>query len=527
MKITKYHLVMLVVVVLAASLAWLTFTPAQPQQPTVASKNKTDAKLAATEEHRPLQYKVTIESSVQDTKQTVLTHSVLSWTMVMQQSTEAQHYVGRLDGISFKENNRPSKLPTQLPFTVHYNGHQFENVDLLGLSEEHVLQVVKQVLGLMSYSERTQLTYEDALQRKVFAYARKGQKVTRTATQTDYVHAQQKPQQEEEKWELSLANNGQVERLDYTNTRLWQQQSQQYQIIQDVTVVPSQQNINLANISVNSHTNAHLVASNQQVKTQLVITNEQELLNAIEQLKASLDPDLAKIVGEYLHLNYTAYEIAEMLSDMPTSNSAIIYALQKNQSPEAEQMLADLLNTSVVSDMNKHRVAIALGRFGASSDIGFSALTELSKTSNQAASTALLSIGSMAYFTPEKSASVSELLTSNLAQGESLATTVLAVANSRDEQLIKQLPPLLNNPDEAVKLNAIKVLTKQGSYQDAVVNTVVANPKSKFVDAFVRSFTESQQTLTKANETRLKQVVETSDNPIVVNKLTTLLSSTS
>lgn len=523
MKITKRNLLGITVTTLALLLAWLLLKPTQIVN-TATVNTEASNSIAKQTERSGLQYQVTIESSVQDAKQTLLTHSSLSWNMALIPTDLPEKFIGQLSEVNFTENGKSSILVSELLFKVNYNGKQFQQLNLLGLPETHTLQVVSQILKLMSFDENTPLSFEDDLRKQVFLYTRHGRDITRTATSTQYLTTEQQPQQEQEDWHLTLAQNNQISRLSYTNARIWQQQSQQYRVTQSIMVTTANSTIKIANLNPSNNQNAHLINNTELQNAYSDITDEQTLILAIEALKSSLDPDLAKIIGEYLTTHYTAFEISQLLLDMPKSNSAIIYALQKYQTPEAEQVLVDLLVTANVNDMNKHRIAIALGRFGASSNIGFNALTQLSKSDKHAAATALLSLGSMAYFTPEKSQSVAELLSQNLAQGETLATTVLAVENSKKAELIEELPPLLNHPDDAVKLNAIKVLTKHGKHQDLVINAVVNNPKSKFVDAFARTFTESQQHLTKRNINRLQRVINESENPIVVKKLTNLLN---
>ena len=273
--------------------------------------------------------------------------------------------------------------------------------------------------------------------------------------------------------------------------------------------------------------NAHFDNNERNEESFTKIENKQMLFMSIKQLKSSFDPKLAREIGDYLVLHYSAFELSELLSENVGSSSAIIYALQKHQSQEAEQILVDLLSVTSLNDMNKHRIAIALGRFGSSSEVSLMALTKLSKSENQVADTALLSIGTMAYFTPEKAHSVTQLLRENIIQGESLATTVLAVANSKEPELIDEIPPLLSHEDEMVKLNAIKVLTKQGAYQDMVVTALINSPKTKFVDAFVRTFSETNQILTKNNFARLQKVLSETKNPIVEDKLSKFLVTAS
>lgn len=528
MKLTKSQLTFFIAILIVLFCVWLKISPETESKiaPSKINNASFTHDISQQNDKSHLYFQVNIESSVQDNTQTILTHSSLQWAMTIVPTQKPDHYIGHLSEIKFEENKQPTILPSELTFKINYDDKRFHTIDLLGLPKVSTLNVITHVLNLMSYDDY-ELTFEDDIRRQVYEYNKRGTLITRKTRESHYKVEQQIPSQEQEGWELELDINENISSMVYENTRLWEQSSAQYTVTQSVNVIRLNQAPTSLAFNITHNMNAHFDNNERNEESFIKIENKQMLFMSIKQLKSSFDPKLAREIGDYLVLHYSAFELSELLSENVGSSSAIIYALQKHQSQEAEQILVDLLSVTSLNDMNKHRIAIALGRFGSSSEVSLMALTKLSKSENQVADTALLSIGTMAYFTPEKAHSVTQLLRENIIQGESLATTVLAVANSKEPELIDEIPPLLSHEDEMVKLNAIKVLTKQGAYQDMVVTALINSPKTKFVDAFVRTFSETNQILTKNNFARLQKVLSETKNPIVEDKLSKFLVTAS
>lgn len=520
---SKYTLfVLLSLVALAVGCFWQLSSkglkPA-PQAVTVAEQH-----ASTTFPSDALQYDVNIDSSIVDDKGNIVSYSVFTWTMRLEALVESSQLEGRLYQAKFTQNEKSIDLPSMLPFKVQRHNNQFKALNMLGLPSDHVLHVLKQIFWLMSYDEKSPLEFNDGVRKLLVSYQRDGQKLSRTVLQEQYLHAQ-KPANEQEDWVLRLGNNDQVETLNFVSQREWREQSQRYAVKQSVTVMRSAQNLAAISMVADAQANVHITSDADKQAILDNIANENEFLSALEQLKQSIDGALAKNVGDYLLSHYSSAQIIQLLNSQSGSGAAIIYALQKVQSPAAELMLVDLLQTQELQDMDQHRVAIALGRFGASSSVGLNALISLSRSEAQTANTALLSLGSMAHFSQSQAHSVSAILGQHLSQRTSLPTTIMAIANSRDEQLIAQLPPFLQDQDDSVKLNAIKVLSREGGFQDQVVNALISAPQTKFVDAFVREFSQSQHALSAHNYNRLQLLAANSNNPILVKKLTEFLAS--
>ncbi|WP_105169489.1 hypothetical protein [Pseudoalteromonas sp. T1lg23B] len=477
-----------------------------------------------TQMEQALSLKVQVDSSIAGANQVLLSHSKLSWHMQLQPQADGHVWLGQLSDIQYTQDAKAVPLTEQLPFRVVRQNNRFVQLDLLGLPDEHTLQVVGQIMNLLSYDVNQPLTYSDAFRQVQYSYQQAGREVTRAIIKQSYFDMQHQPKTEQEDWQLLTSQQGMFEQLNYSNKRVWAQQQQHYVVEQTVLVntVPTPKVTLLAS---HANANAHLkVATLTEAKVQ--ITNTETLNQAFEKLKDSLSPELAKVVGAYLIDNYNAFEIQALLSTQPQFSSAIIYALQKLQTTEAEAMLVDLLQLEQTAELDKHKVAMALGRFGSSSELSLRALQSIAQHSrHQVANTALLSIGTMAHFSPEQAHNVASYLERNLSAQQNLAITVLAIGNSKNDHLLAQLPALLHGSDDGAKLNSIKVLSKHIRYQEEVVSAILSAPHPKYVAAFTRTIMESGKPLSAASLVKLKQLQHTTDNPVVRNKLAELLSA--
>ncbi|MBD1581912.1 HEAT repeat domain-containing protein [Pseudoalteromonas sp. S16_S37] len=521
MKIKVYSMVLLVIATL-----FVVGYVASPSSPSNAA-NQAAGNIDISEgEQQKTQnqftYIVQIDSSIRSDKQVVLTHSQLSWHMQLQTQTGSNTLLGQLSNINYTQDNKPVSLVSDLPFKVDYQQHRFEQLDLLGLPKEHTLQVIKQLFDLISYDLTQPLVIDEAQRQATYRYQQADNRIVRSTVELKYHNANHKPEKEQQDWQLLLTPSGELEKLSYVNSLYWQQQQQNYIVEQSVNVVKIA-NKYAALTTPNSDANAHI--KGEQLQTvQREITDKAAFEAALVELKESLSVEQAKAVGQYLVDNYSAYEIQALLNDMPNFSSAIIYSLQKLQTPQAEAMLVDLIQFEQTSDLDKHKLAMALGRFGASSALSLQTLQAIAaQPEHQVANTALLSLGTMAYFTPEQAVNVKNYLQHNISEQFNLSTTVLAVENSKDPSLLAKLPPLLGSDDDSAKLNSIKVLSKHADYQDQVVSALLSSPQPKFVAAFTRTMLEAGHTLSAPNIARLKQLQNQTQNPVVRKKIAELL----
>lgn len=480
-------------------------------------KTNTAAQETSKTEQAYSSYSVVIESAVLAQSQAVLTHSSLSWQMHLGNPINKQ---GLLTIIEHTSNGKKQAITSQLPFEYTLKDHHFSDVNLLELPSEHTLNVLPNILNLLSYSDTSPLKFKDAHGSKTYVYQRNNDQVTRKIQSVNNAQNVQ-AEQETEQWSLTLNSSNMPVSLNYASEHVWRNNDQQYQVVQKVSINQITSTI-LPLAVVKKNQNAQLI---QQVEQQhsFEIIDEASMYKALTELQASLDPKLAKHLGAFLLAEYDVNELTMLIEQESSFSSAIIYALQKEQSPLAEQMLADLLTTDALNTPIKQKLLIALGRFGASSHVSFNTLTTIAdKPNNPLAETALLNLGSMAKFTPSQSRDVAQYLTERLNNENLLNIAVLATQNSKNTALYPKVANLLHHQKAHVQMSAIKLLTSDPNYHDQVVLSILEKPSAQSIDAFTRIITDSGVKLTDQNKQRLRSLYLETENPIIKKRLQTL-----
>ncbi|MEC4090735.1 hypothetical protein [Pseudoalteromonas rubra] len=472
-------------------------------------------------------YRVHIQSAVLSDKGTAFAHSDLTWNMYFHQALgNASRSAALLTDIEFVSDNKTQHMPQQLPFYFSYDGQQFVHSDLLGLAQSHPLSVLPKILDLMSYSLTETLTFNDALGSTTYRFEQDGntigRKIVRQQRQTN--------NKAQESWLLTLKNAEHTMTnqpgpltLEYSHTQTLQQNTQQYQIVQTVKIQPVEyQPFALANWSA-SH-NASISSLDNNPSAPIVITAE-NFMAQLDQLTGSLDPMLAKEIGKFMLENYDHSTIKAYLTEHAGLNSALIYSLQKAQTPEAEQTLADLLIERDLDHPSLQKVAMALGRIENASNIAFTSLQAVADDhSDQTLSgVALLSIGTMNKFSPAQSQQVERLLERKLTEPQQLPTAILAIANSKNPALVNRLPEYLNHTDGQVRRNTIKSLANNEAYQDQVVTSLTGAPDVNTVDAFVRTYQRADYTLSEENIGKLTAFYQATTHPIIKKRLASII----
>ncbi|KZN70370.1 HEAT repeat domain-containing protein [Pseudoalteromonas luteoviolacea] len=469
-------------------------------------------------------YQVEIHSAVLSEKGTAITFSDLSWQMYFKPKTEgASDLVAMLTNIQFTSDNKAQEMPTQLPFYMTYDDGQFTKLNLLGLGEQHTLSVLPKVLDLMSYSLSAALTFEDAQGVKTYRYTQKDNAVSRTRINT----ASNPEREEEEQWQLTLNDNGSIlvgiRELNYHNQQVWQQGGQHYDVVQSVFVRP----IDFSSfdyIGWNNNQNATVSTAKLEAKQVYDITDE-NLLSHLTELKSSLDTDLAAQLGKYLLANQDQNEIKSLLMNHVRLNSALIYALQKAQTPQAEQMLSDLMSDEELGQQVRQKIVMALGRFENATNIAFSSLQTVADNAENTAlsNMAMLSIGTMNRFSPMQSQQVAGFLNTKLSDPAQLPTAILAIANSKNPELVEKLPNYLHHSDTQVRNNTIKSLAHKTEYQDQVIASLVRAPHVTTIDSFTRVYKQANYKLSESNVDRLQALYHEQNNPLIKKRLAVIL----
>ncbi|KZN58046.1 hypothetical protein [Pseudoalteromonas luteoviolacea] len=469
-------------------------------------------------------YQVEIHSAVLSEKGTAITFSDLSWQMYFKPKHEgASDLVAVLTNIQFTSDNKAQKMPSQLPFYMTYDDGRFTKLNLLGLNAQHTLSVLPKVLDLMSYSLSASLTFEDAQGVKTYRYTQKDNAVSRSRINT----ASNPEREEEEQWQLTLSDNGSIlvgiRELNYHNQQVWQQDEQHYDVVQSVFVRP----IDFSKfdyVGWNSNQNAKVSTIKSKAEQVYDITDE-NLLSHLTELKSSLDADLAAQLGKYLLANQDQSDIKSLLMNHVRLNSALIYALQKAQTPQAEQMLSDLMSDEELGQQVLQKIVMAFGRFENATNIAFSSLQTVADNGENTplSNMALLSIGTMNRFSPMQSQQVAGFLNTKLSDPAQLPTAILAITNSKNPELVEKLPKYLHHSDTQVRNNTIKFLSHKAEYQDQVIFSLVQAPHITTIDTFTRVYQQANYKLSDSNLDRLQALYHEQNNPLIKKRLAVIL----
>ncbi|KZN48691.1 HEAT repeat domain-containing protein [Pseudoalteromonas luteoviolacea] len=468
-------------------------------------------------------YQVDIHSAVLSESGSAMTFSELSWKMNFQPHASASiKSAAMLSDIVFMADNKLQTMPTQIPFLVKYQSRQFSELDMLGLSEQHPLSVLSKVLDLMSYSLDSPLTFEDALGVKTFQYVQQDNVIERVVT----AHQKHADNTEEEQWQITLhlSRPGTPLTLEYNNNQIWQRSGQRYEVVQTVSVKPIT-HTPFEPVDWQANHNTHILPDDIAQSTGIEVTGD-NFLEYIQSLKGNLDPSLAKAIGLYMLNNFDQSGLKGLFVQHENLTSAFIYALQKAQTLQAEQMISDLLTDDELGVQVQQKLVMALGRFENASDIGFSSLRHVvEQGSNEAISDmALLNMGTMSKFSPAQSNQVADYLADKMRSPVHLSTAVLAVANSKNPKLIAKLPALLQHSDVQVRKNTIKSLGQMADYQDQVITSLLASPEMASIDAFARVYQQANYKLSAMNIERLDGLYQSQSNPVIKKRLSTIMN---
>ncbi|AOT07640.1 HEAT repeat domain-containing protein [Pseudoalteromonas luteoviolacea] len=468
-------------------------------------------------------YQVDIHSAVLSDSGSAMTFSELSWQMHFQpHATASTKSAAMLSDIVFMTDNKLQTMPAQLPFLVKYQSRRFTELDMLGLNEQHPLFVVSKVLDLMSYSLESPLTFEDALGVKTFQYIEQENVIERVIT------AQQKyaDNQEQELWKITVNKEepGYPLTLEYDNKQIWQRNGQRYEVVQTVTVTPIK-HTSFDPVDWVANHNQSIQPATPSSQAEVKVTND-NFISLIQSLQSNLDPNLAKEIGLYMLKSFDQSELKALFKAHDGLSSAFIYALQKAQTMQAEQMISDLLTDDSLGVQVQQKLVMALGRFENASDVGFSSLRSLVEqdTNTVLSDMALLSMGTMSKFSPAQSSQVADYLAHQMQHPKQLSTAILAMANTKNPVLIAKLPELLHHSDAQVRKNTIKSLGRMADYQDQVVTSLLSSPQMAEIDAFARVYQQANYKLSAMNIERLEQLYQSQTNPVIKKRLSTIMN---
>lgn len=459
----------------------------QPPSTTPRLSTPAPAELKATAPLDALTYQLRLNTSIQSPdapSQTIHVEGLL------QLQRQAQRWQGLFVQGQLQLGQQSQALP-ELPFWLQWQATEVPQLDLLGLAADHPLQSLRFIWPQLSYHPRHPLQIPLANASHHYRYQQQGRTVQR-----QLIERQTQPSQAssnyQERWQLTLADDGYPAHLSYQSDTLYQPNEQGVKV---------QQQIQLQRITRPLAAGHHqwLAQQNQGLRWQdrlpppAELHSMTELLAAIEQLTSQQDEQLAVLVGQYVLAKLSVAELASLLQQWPASTmhaSRLIYAIQKAGGVKAEQMFEQLLQQPQVSELNQQRVVMSLGRLEQASPLAVDILQQQSRIQGPLQATAWLSLGSLSQFSPDVATQVEAILEQQWQQAPLNQAQVLALANTGSHRFDARLQQDFARLDGAAQQAAVQVLADDARNDGWLVGQLLQQQNPSQLQRYITQLAE-------------------------------------
>ncbi|MFT4923924.1 MAG: hypothetical protein ACI8WB_000002 [Phenylobacterium sp.] len=485
---------------------------------------------------KQISYRFLIETQMQLPPQKQRNNSTFSGFISLKKHANGTLWYGQILDARLKQNNHQQQWSQPIYFITDHNNFVFTDIDFLALPQGHPGHAILYVLQQLSYQTHSPLLIHQAMVSTKYRYQQTDRQVSRIALEKQFNRPEFEHQLKDAKehWQLNLLDNNWPAQLRFVHHHDYQNQHAEaaatsiVQVSQKVTLDVHQLNPQWPLDKFSANANALLAVNHPVAATDtLDITDAASLNAALQQLAQSSDKQLAKIIGQYLLAHYSDSDIVNLINGQnpqSTLASLIIYAIQKVANFDAEVMLGQLFDHPQLTDINKQRVVMSMGRFENASAQTLNNLTNITDhDSATLANTALLSIGSLAKFSQSQQAAVEDFLASKLTQASHKAVTITAIKNSGSKTFNPQVEQMLGHHQAAVNVAAIKLLAKDHSYQNRLVEFVVNSGQLKSITALRTSLSNQGLTLTNGQKSLIEIALQQASHPVIKQQLMNLL----
>lgn len=439
-------------------------------------------------------------------------------------------YLGQIKDVKIVsqvgEESNTINISKSIPFKVKYNNFVFDQVNLLKLTADHPVNAIKVLLKQLSYQFDKPLKITSATNETEYRYKRNGNSITRTAVYRDYFNSDLNLQRinQNENWEMLLDKENNIIKLNFTNQNLFKNDINELNLTQEIEVTVINSKTEFKKLSYELDANSSISAIHLMQPKKHEILNENQLLNAIAQLKHNMQNEsLLSEVGRYLGENYDTDKLLALLNGSPNA-SALIYALQKSNTQKSEISLINLLEHPDLQAQNQQRVIMSLARLINASDYAFTSLKAVADNKeHQYSNTALLNIGSVAKNSPDLAAEVEHYLSDQLTNSNKTAMTLLAINNSGSNKLNAHVSNLLGNKNAEVNIVALKILAKDIKYQDRLIDYASTSSNPKEIIAVAQGLRRENRSLSASQKKIIEAKLAETEHPILKTQLSELL----
>ncbi len=495
-----------------------------------STKSFANDTVNTTSTRKELAFDFNIETSVRSDSNKVLSQSVFSGKLLLAAQSGTRSWLGKIIDAELVQQGSLKKLDSPVFFKTDYTNLVFEHIDLLGLNEKHPVNAIRFVLPQLSYKLNDTLLIDTAINTTSYKYAKDGNEIRRKITHREYKNTglTMLVTDVKEQWQLiTNQNNFPVQLNTHTDTH-YESQTEQMVMRQAIKISPADISTLWDKNQYTQLANANLKYEIATLNSVLEINSKEALNDALQKLASFHDETLAHAIGKYLIANYSSEEIAKLIKLQGDSRKAslIIYSIQKNPDFAAEVILVDLIADPELDLLNKQRVVMSLGRFEAVSDLSLNSLKNLvQQPETGLANTAELSIGTIAQYNVDKKSEVIGYLSSQLSSTAHPEVTLLAINNTGMTDLNDQAVSLLGNQSQNVNMALIKLLSKEESYHDQLVDFTIHSNQLKTIGALAKALSEKKLILTQDQKQQIVRQVDKASNELLKAQLTALLNT--
>ena len=442
-------------------------------------------------------------------------------------------YKGIVHGFEYGGETQvdPSDNITKLGFKLNRTRNSwFDNIDLLGLPENHSYAIINKLIPQLSYLSEGK-TGTIALSDGHYTYEYKDEDAGGKTRKIILVNHRAEFEKgatlvsNNEEWFLQKSKDDWPERMKYSINRTTipkKIDSKMDQVEPKPSKISQFLTIERINASVEIDWNDPMlfdIQSNSRYKKTsvdtetmgLTIASDAEMLSALASLEGRISSELAKALGLYILSEKSLTDIENYLNDPNISSrqqSLIIYALQKVATLEAELALGSLAKSTQITSENRSRSIVSLGQFGNNSVRSITVMQELLEDTDEfVADTALLNLGVIAKNAPSVAEHVREILRElvgkdsnlqanqkpNSANADSdLYLQLMSIGNTDDPTYDDLLYPYIEHQEFQIRGAALGVLARRKDHQDMVLTKVLQEKNPNVVDLITKNIINFQ-----------------------------------
>ncbi|RXJ69490.1 hypothetical protein CS022_23740 [Veronia nyctiphanis] len=387
----------------------------------------------------------------------------------------------------------------QLGFTLRRRPDgKITDINMLGLPENHPYAMVEHIVSQLSFlsdGSNSRVTLKDGTYHYQYSLSA-ADKTTRELLEVEHHNVPEDLiKKHNESWYVIHPDSGwptkmafEMERdVEFQGSILAVQQTIDSKRIAEPRLTFWDEELRFAN-----NANAGLTVPEPELnEPTIAISNQTEFYNALAMLDNALDPSLARAMGLFMINEQTPDDIMAFLMDenMPTEHHAhIIYAIQKADTPLAEEYLADIAANVDISSLNRTRAIVSSGQFKNASQTSIDSLYNLMDDTEQGiANAASLNLGTIAKKSPKHDQQIADILLNRLRKESDPYMAILSISNINNPEYDRYIEPYLKDSRFYVRAAAYSIIARRHSHQNGVLAALLSEGHPTVIDSITKT----------------------------------------